>query len=144
MLELHYGRVVILPDKDSCFSFPYSTSDLSAWIQRDEIPFPGLTITRKNLWFRTQRFPQHDWYVWIVFLHRRICPREERSISCFETRLSGQGGDRMNPYRTAALGSEVWQKWKRTSFNVFVKAYLADIAINLQHESFQVSQGISR
>lgn len=32
-----------------------------------------------------------------------------------------------DPYLTAALGSEVWQKWNRTSFNVFVKAYLPDI-----------------
>ena len=51
------GEVVIVPNKDSCFSFPYSMSDLSASIQRDELPFLGLTISRKNLRLRAQSFP---------------------------------------------------------------------------------------
>ena len=32
-------------------------------------------------------------------------------------------------YRAAALCSDVWQKWKRTSLSVFVKAYLPDMAM---------------
>lgn len=39
-------------------------------------------------------------------------------------------------HRTAALGSEVWQKWKRTSFSDFVKAYLLDMASPLNHGRF--------
>ena len=52
-----YGEVFILPDKDSCFSFPYSMSNLSASVQRVELPFLGLTVSRKNLWLRAQSFP---------------------------------------------------------------------------------------
>lgn len=31
------------------------------------------------------------------------------------------------PHLTAELASDVWQKWKRTSFSVFAKAYLPDM-----------------
>jgi hypothetical protein len=63
--------------------------------------------------------------VWIVLLHGRICSGEERSGT--RSVLSIWQRERSS-YRVAALWSEVWQRWKRSSLRPWRKAYLDAMA----------------
>jgi hypothetical protein len=56
-----------------------------------------------------------------VLLHGRVGPYEERA-AVNQPRFQAQGGQLA--YRRAALCSEVWQRWKRSSLSDWLKAYL--------------------